>query len=163
VDAQTVVSRLTEAGMTLALAESCTGGYIAHLITNVPGASRVFVGGVVAYDNRAKMALLGLSPDLLSTYGSVSPEAAIAMAERVRERLDADIGVGITGIAGPGGGSEGKPVGTVYLALAGRDGRSVALRAHFPGSREEYKARTADLALRMIEEYLAETAAARDS
>jgi PncC family amidohydrolase len=149
-----IVWLLTERGKTIAVAESCTGGLIGHLFTNVPGSSRCFIGGVAAYHGRAKIALLGVPEETLRTYGGVSAEAATAMAAGVRERLNADIGIGVTGIAGPTGGSPEKPIGTVYLALVTRDGATVAIREHFQGSREAYKDQTAERALRLIEENL---------
>ncbi|WP_299394238.1 competence/damage-inducible protein A [uncultured Desulfovibrio sp.] len=117
-----VVDELTRRGRTLATAESCTGGLLASLITDVPGASAVFHAGVVTYANEAKTRLLGVPPELLARVGAVSPEVARRMAEGVRRRHGSDWGVGITGIAGPGGGTPAKPVGLVYIALSGADG-----------------------------------------
>lgn len=105
-------------GLTLALAESCTGGGIASRVTSVPGASRVFHGGVVAYDNHIKTHVLGVDPEVLARDGAVSETVALQMAEGARDRLGADIGLATTGIAGPGGGTPEKPVGTVWLAYA---------------------------------------------
>lgn len=149
-----VVRLLAERGLTLAVAESCTGGLIGHLLTNVPGSSRCFIGGVAAYHGRAKTVLLGVPEETLRTYGGVSEEAALAMAAGVRERLNADIGIGVTGIAGPAGGTEAKPVGLVYLALVARDGTKVSVREVWDGERESNKARSAERALRLIEEHL---------
>ncbi len=149
-----VVRLLSERGLTLAVAESCTGGLIGHLLTNVPGSARCFVGGVAAYHGRAKTALLGVPAETLREHGSVSAEAAVAMARGVRERLDTDIGVGVTGIAGPTGGSEARPVGLVYLALTSRDGRTLARREVWTGDREANKAQSAQAALELIEQYL---------
>ncbi len=116
---EAVVGRLlSEQGRTVAVAESCTGGLIAHRFTDVPGSSEYFLGGVVAYSNHAKCSLLGVPEELLSQHGAVSEPVARAMAEGVRERFNADIGVATTGISGPGGGSEEKPVGLVYLGIA---------------------------------------------
>jgi len=109
---------LRDAGETLAVAESCTGGELAERITRVAGASDYFLGGVVAYANEAKTKLLGVSPALLAEHGAVSEPVVCAMARGVRERLGADFGVATTGISGPGGGSEEKPVGTVFVAVA---------------------------------------------
>ncbi len=148
------VRMLSERRMTLALAESCTGGLIGHLFTNVPGSSRCFIGGVAAYHRRAKVALLGVSEDLLRANGSVSAEAALAMALGVRERLDTDIGIGVTGIAGPTGGSEERPVGLVYLALVDRSGETLARREIWSGDRESNKAMSARAALELIEQHL---------
>jgi nicotinamide-nucleotide amidase len=117
-----VVRMLREARMTLATAESCTGGLLAKRVTDVPGSSDVFLGGVVAYSNEAKVALLGVPADRIATHGAVSREVAEALAVGARSRFGADIGVGITGIAGPGGGTPEKPVGLVWLAIATANG-----------------------------------------
>jgi len=145
--------RLQNRAKTVATAESCTGGLIAHRITNVPGMSDHFPGGVVAYSNEAKRSLLGVPAVLLQQHGAVSQPVAEAMAEGARRRFGSDLGVGVTGIAGPGGGSPEKPVGLVYIAVA--DGRrTVCARNLFLGSREEIKAQTADKALTMLLESL---------
>ena len=152
--AERVVRTLNARGGTLAVAESCTGGLIGHLLTGVPGSSRCFRGGVIAYANAAKVALLGVPEALLRQHGGVSSAVAMAMAAGVRERLDADIGLAVTGIAGPSGGTPAKPVGLVYLALAGRDGRAVSSERIWTGDREANKAESAQAALRLIEEFL---------
>lgn len=118
---QAAVSRLKERGLTLATAESCTGGLTAKRITDIPGASAVFPLGVVTYANDAKERVLDVPAELLRRHGAVSPEVARAMAEGVRRLAGSDLGIGITGIAGPDGGTEEKPVGLVYIALAGAD------------------------------------------
>ena len=105
-------------GKTLAVAESCSGGLMAHKVTRVSGSSAYFLGGVVAYSNELKERLLGVPAETLAQHGAVSSETARAMAEGIRRLTGADLGVAITGIAGPSGGSEEKPVGTVYMALA---------------------------------------------
>jgi nicotinamide-nucleotide amidase len=110
---------LAERGKTLAVAESCTGGLVAELMTRLPGASRYFLGGVVAYDNRVKTQLLGVPAELIAAHGAVSQQVAQAMAEGARQRLGADFGLAFTGIAGPDGGTAQKPVGLVHWALAG--------------------------------------------
>ena len=104
--------------MTIAVAESCTGGLLAKRLTDMPGASAVFIGGAVAYANAAKTILLGVPAALIAEFGAVSEPVAKAMAEGVRARLDSDFGLGITGVAGPDGGTPEKPVGMVYIALA---------------------------------------------
>jgi len=115
-----VVGRLlVERGATLAAAESCTGGLIGKMVTDVPGSSRYFLGGVVAYSNAVKQSLLGVPPELIDAHGAVSEPVAAAMAEGVRRSLGSDYGLAVTGIAGPDGGSEEKPIGTVCVALAG--------------------------------------------
>jgi nicotinamide-nucleotide amidase len=119
--ADAVVAQLARTGATLATAESCTGGLIAHLLTAIAGVSLYYLGGVVSYANEAKVALLGVLPGLLEVHGAVSPEVARAMALGVRERLGAEMGLSVTGIAGPTGGTPDKPVGLVYLGLATAD------------------------------------------
>ena len=109
---------LTQRGLKLAVAESCTGGLVSHRLTNVPGSSAYFTGGVVAYAYEAKAALLHVSWDTLRAHGAVSRETVIEMARGVRTALGADISVSVSGVAGPGGGLPDKPVGTVYVALA---------------------------------------------
>lgn len=123
-----VVRALAATGLTLAVAESCTGGLLASRITDVPGASEVFLGGVVSYSNRLKEALLGVRNETLAAHGAVSEAVAREMATGARERLGADFALATTGIAGPTGGSEAKPVGTVFLALAATDGVEVRQR-----------------------------------
>ncbi len=119
--------RLLEQGQTLAVAESCTGGSVMAAVAGVPGASRYFVGGVVTYSNEAKWDVLGVSPELIERHGAVSEEVARAMAEGVRARLGAGVAVATTGIAGPTGGSEEKPVGTVWVAVADEAGTTARL------------------------------------
>jgi nicotinamide-nucleotide amidase len=120
--AEGLVAQLARTGVTLATAESCTGGLLAHMITAIAGVSAYYQGGVVSYANLAKSELLGVSPELIEAHGAVSAEVAAAMAEGVRRRLSADIGISTTGVAGPGGGSPEKPVGLVYLGLANARG-----------------------------------------
>ena len=113
-------SLLTEQGLTLVTAESCTGGLVAHRITNVPGSSAYYLGGVVVYSNEMKEALLGVRHETLLAHGAVSEETAREMARGARQRLGADLAVSVTGIAGPAGGTPEKPVGLVYIALSAR-------------------------------------------
>lgn len=120
--ATNVVESLANLGLTLAVAESCTGGLIGSLLTDVPGSSRIFPGGVVAYGNQPKRELLGVPADLLVAHGAVSGEAAAAMAEGVRHAFGTDFGLGVTGITGPTGGSGEKPIGTVFIACASAEG-----------------------------------------
>jgi nicotinamide-nucleotide amidase len=120
-----VVRQLISQKRSLALAESCTGGAIAHRITNVPGASEIFLGGVVSYSNAAKQKFLGVRPESLAAHGAVSEAVAGEMAAGARERFGADFALAVTGIAGPGGGSPEKPVGTVFIALASAAGVEV--------------------------------------
>ncbi len=146
-----VAALLAEAGWTLATAESCTGGLVAERITRVPGASTVFVGGVVAYSNELKCALLDVDPALIDREGAVSEAVARAMAVGVCRQLGSDLGVSLTGIAGPGGGSEEKPVGTIHLAVAGPgDGPVEHRMARFPGNRERIRIFASQMALEML-------------
>jgi nicotinamide-nucleotide amidase len=151
-----VVRLLTGRKQTLALAESCTGGAIASRITNVPGASKVFPGGVVAYSNEAKQKFLGVRAKTLARHGAVSEFIAREMAEGARKRFGADFAISVTGIAGPGGGTKAKPVGTVFIALAGAFETVVARRLN-PFEREQFKAVTADQALEMLLSRLTQT------
>jgi len=144
-----LVELLAAQGATLALAESCTGGLGAELVTRVPGASRVLVGGVVAYSNELKVRLLGVDPALLDAHGAVSEEVARAMAEGARTTTQATYALAFTGIAGPGGGSAEKPVGLVHLALAGPSGTTPERRI-FPGTRDEVRRRAVYWGLGML-------------
>lgn len=149
-DLQTeIVRRLTERKQTVATAESCTGGLIAKLITDVPGSSAVFPGGVVSYSNEIKRNFLGVKEETLMEYGAVSHKVAIQMAEGVRHKMGANWGIGITGIAGPGGGSPEKPVGLVYLAISSR-ARSKVLKFNIEGNRENVRSAVAKYALREL-------------
>jgi PncC family amidohydrolase len=132
--ASVVGASLKAAGRTLAVAESCTGGMLGKMLTDVPGASEYFLGGVVAYADGAKTALLGVPADVIAAHGAVSEPVARRLAEGARERFGADYGLGITGIAGPAGGSAEKPVGLVYIGLAGPDA-AVVHRHVFGGDR----------------------------
>jgi nicotinamide-nucleotide amidase len=142
---------LTKNGLTVATAESCSGGLIAHRITNVAGSSGYFLGGIVSYSNEAKSGLLRVDEDALLECGAVSEEVAAQMAEGVRENFGADLAVAVTGIAGPGGGSDEKPVGLVYVAVSDADG-VYGERCEFLGTREEIKEQTADKALELLME-----------
>jgi PncC family amidohydrolase len=134
---------------TLATAESCTGGNVAARITSVPGASDYFLGGIVAYANDAKVNLLGVSQETLATRGAVSAECAREMAEGARRALGADLAVSTTGIAGPAGATARKPLGLVYIALAGPDGTQVE-EFHFPGGRAVVTDAATEAALLML-------------
>jgi len=153
---QAVVRLLTDRNQTLAVAESCTGGYLAHRITNVPGASAVLLAGYVTYSNEAKVDLLGVIPDLIEKNGAVSKQVALAMAEGARARANADFALATTGIAGPGGGSEEKPVGTVFIALAARDQPASVKKGFFPDDRPTFKELTTQTALEMLRRRLLE-------
>ena len=137
----------------LALAESCTGGLIGDRITNVPGSSEYFLGGIVAYAYEAKVALLGVSWDTLNTKGAVSQETVLEMARGARRILNTNIAVSVTGIAGPGGGTPEKPVGTVWIGLVAKEGEWTRL-FQFSGNREQNKISSANAALQMLLDYL---------
>jgi PncC family amidohydrolase len=149
----TIGQMLAERKMKLATAESCTGGLLGHRITNVPGSSDYFEGGIVAYSYDAKERLLGVHHDTLYEHGAVSPETALEMARGARRALSADIGIAVTGIAGPGGGMPGKPVGLVYIALSARAGERVE-RYVWKSDREGNKLRSSEAALEMLIEFL---------
>jgi nicotinamide-nucleotide amidase len=134
----------------VAVAESCTGGLLGKLLTDVAGSSEYVLGGVISYSNSLKVKLLGVSETLLAAQGAVSEEVARAMAEGVLQRTDADLAVGITGIAGPGGGSEQKPVGTVCFALANKREPTVTFSERFPGARDFVRTYAAYYALRLF-------------
>jgi len=144
---------LKQKGMTLAVAESCTGGLIGNLLTNVPGSSNYFQGGVVVYSNQAKVDLLIVSAETIKKHGAVSDQTVRQMAEGVRERFKSNLGVAVTGIAGPEGGSLEKPVGTVYVGLAAED-ETFSRKYRFWGTRKQVKFNTAVMALDWIRRYL---------
>jgi nicotinamide-nucleotide amidase len=147
---EAVVRVLIQRGMTLAVAESCTGGYLAHRITNVPGASEIFLGGCVTYSNEAKVAMLGVDPLLLEKHGAVSKQVVQAMAEGARANAKSDLGLSTTGIAGPSGGTKEKPVGTVFIALAAKDRPVSVQKRFFPDDRPTFKELTTQAALEML-------------
>jgi len=144
-----VIRLLTERKQTLALAESCTGGCIAHRITNVPGASAALLAGLVTYSNEAKQKFLGVRPETLEEHGAVSEPVAREMAEGAREQTGADFALSVTGIAGPGGGTAAKPVGTVFIALAKASG-TVVKKNFNPYDRETFKQVTSNQALELL-------------
>jgi PncC family amidohydrolase len=144
---------LKQTGLTLSLAESCTGGLVAHRITNISGSSNYLLGGVVAYSNEAKEKTLGVPHEILVRYGAVSEETARAMAEGARRILVSDLALAVTGIAGPTGGTPEKPVGLVYIALAAEE--EVRCERHiWKGDRLQNKAQSAEAALEMLVAYL---------
>jgi nicotinamide-nucleotide amidase len=147
---QELVLSLAEArGLRLATAESCTGGLVAARLTEIPGSSASFVGSVVAYSDAVKRSELDVPGELLAAHGAVSPEVAAAMAEGARRRLDADVAVAVTGVAGPGGGTPEKPVGRVYLHAEGPDG-SLSRMLDVPGEREQIRVRATVTALHLL-------------
>lgn len=143
-------------GFTLSVAESCTAGYLAKTVTDVPGSSRYFVGGIVAYDNEGKKRLLGVSESTLCTYGAVSDQTAREMASGAQRCFQSDIAVSITGIAGPEGGSAQKPVGTVYICVHKNGGPVTVEENTFPGDRETVRVRSVNKALFMLLTHLKE-------
>jgi nicotinamide-nucleotide amidase len=151
--AAVVLDRCRALKLKLAVAESCTGGMLGERITSIPGSSDVFLGGVIAYDNDVKKKLLGVRAEDLERYGAVSEEVALQMAAGVRERTGADVGVSVTGIAGPGGGTPEKPVGLVWIAIHASEAK--ARRFHVVGDRAEIRQRAAQAALEMVRRTLA--------
>ena len=148
-----VGAALRRLGCTLAVAESCTGGLVCHHLTNVPGSSNYFLGGVVSYANAAKENVLGVSADVLQSHGAVTQETAVAMARGVRDLMGSDIGVGVTGIAGPGGGTRQKPVGSVHISLVAAD-TQVCEQHVWSGDRLANKRASARAALELLRHYL---------
>ena len=148
-----VASALVDRGWTVAVGESCTGGLLTARLTAAPGSSAWVVGGVAAYANSAKEKLLGVPAATLAAAGAVSPEVALVLAEGARDRFGADLGIGVTGIAGPGGGTADKPVGTVHLAVVGPAG-TLTKAVVLPGSREAVRQRTTTLAVHLLRQLL---------
>lgn len=145
---------LRESGLSLAIAESCTGGLLCSNITDVAGSSDYFLGGIISYSNQVKVRQLGVDSGVLEKCGAVSRDVALAMARGVREKLQSDLGIGTTGIAGPGGETPGKPVGLVYVALSAREG-DWCERYVWDGDRITNKEKTVQAALSLLVEYLA--------
>ncbi len=146
---EVVAHLLMENRATIAAAESCTGGLLAERLTRIPGSSNYFLGGVVCYSNEMKTAWAGVPAEMIAAKGAVSSEVAIALAEGIRRNVGSTLGVGITGVAGPGGGSEEKPVGTVHIAVAGPGGVKERL-VHLPGDREAIRFYASQLGLDML-------------
>lgn len=150
---QYIIEELRARKLTLSVAESCTGGGLANRITNIPGSSEVFLGGIVAYSNELKMQLLDVSKSILEKNGAVSKQTARQMARGIREKCQSDMGVGITGIAGPTGATRGKPVGLVYLHLS-TEQTERGIRKVFSGDRQVIKTRSENFCLNLIREHL---------
>lgn len=148
-----VVGLLKEKGLTVSTAESCTGGLIAKRLTDIDGASEVFMSGIVSYDNQAKIDLLGVSPETLQAHGAVSEKTALEMVRGVKKACGTDVALAVTGIAGPGGGTPDKPVGLVYIGFADSE-ISTAERYLFAGDRETIRWQTANTALNKLRVYL---------
>lgn len=153
--AEELGSILRRKTMTIATAESCTGGKVGDMVTSVPGSSDYYVGGVVSYSNAVKVELLDVDPEVIRSEGAVSETVARQMAEGVRHRLSTDIGVSTTGVAGPSGGSPEKPVGLVFVA-ASKQGRTICRRHQFTGARDDVKRYSAEAALSLVVELLAD-------
>jgi PncC family amidohydrolase len=147
--AERLGAALVARGLSVATAESCTGGLVAHLLTEVPGSSRYLRGGIVAYADDVKRDHLGVPAEVLAAHGAVSAQVALAMAEGARIRLGADLAVGVTGVAGPDGGTAAKPVGLAYVAVTGR-GPSEVRRCQWGGDRSENKRLSAEAALELL-------------
>jgi PncC family amidohydrolase len=152
---------LRRRGLRLAVAESCTGGLIGHLITNVAGSSTYYMGSVTAYAYEAKVRLLGVRWETLEKYGAVSQETVLEMARGVRRAMAADIGLSVSGIAGPGGGTPEKPVGLTWIGLSA-PGVDEAWEHIWPGDRLSVKTQTAECALRLLIDFLSETPGSLD-
>jgi len=152
--AESLLTRLQSKGLTLATAESCTGGLIAAALTAIPGSSATLLAGFVTYSNAAKQAMVGVPAALLAAHGAVSAPVACAMAEGALAASGADLAIAVTGIAGPGGAVPGKPVGLVHLALARRGVPTRARHHIFPGDRMAVRAATVDQALALIADSL---------
>ena len=146
---ENIFSKLEKLNLLIATAESCTGGLIAHTLTNVSGSSNFFDRGIVSYSNRAKIELLGVSEELLKQKGAVSNEVAKSMADVIRIKSRVDIGISTTGIAGPTGGSKEKPVGLVFIGIS-TEKNTIVKKFQFSGNRTENKENTCNEALKML-------------
>jgi PncC family amidohydrolase len=151
--AQRIGDRLRNRQLTLAVAESCTGGLLGDMITDVPGSSDYFLGGVLAYSNQVKQSLLGVLAETLETHGAVSPQCAAEMAQGARRLLGSDVALSVTGIAGPGGDTADKPLGLTYIHLSA-PGCERGMRAVWPGDRRANKMDSALAALHLLQDYL---------
>ncbi|MEA3485132.1 MAG: nicotinamide-nucleotide amidohydrolase family protein, partial [Candidatus Aerophobetes bacterium] len=157
-----VASLLRDKNLTISVAESCSGGLLSHRLTNISGSSNYYRAGIVSYSNEAKSHFLDVSPEIIQEKGAVSPEVAKHIARGAREAGNTDLGVGITGIAGPTGGTSEKPVGLVYIALSTQDGE-IYERFTFPGGREDVKWRASQAALNLLRQYLLNSLATKSS
>ena len=140
-------------GVTVGTAESCTGGLIGHVITEVPGSSAYYVGGIISYSNELKIASLGVSEEAIRTYGAVSAQVAAAMADGIRSRIGSDFGVAVTGVAGPDGGTPEKPIGLTFVAASGPAG-SLVRQHRWTGDRHDNKLDSARAALELLQELM---------
>jgi nicotinamide-nucleotide amidase len=144
---------LTEKSLTLAVAESCTGGLLSHILTGISGASQYFLGGMIAYSNRIKIENLGVNEQTILLHGAVSQQTALEMAENIREKFDANIGLSTTGIAGPTGGTPTKPVGLVWLGIS-TESCTTTFECHFTGGRDQVKMSAVQEILHLLMERL---------
>ncbi len=149
-----IVSHLADNGMKITFAESCTGGFLSKSLTDIPGTSAVYDGGIVTYSNSIKMRFLGVEKNVLDTYGAVSRQCAAQMAKGVRHLFGADIAVSVTGIAGPDGGTAEKPVGLVYVGICDKNGVSVYRLTCRNSGRDGVRTQTVKTVCRLIEERL---------
>ena len=156
--AQRLGEILSTKGLSVAVAESCTGGMIGTAITSVPGSSVYFRGGIIAYQNDVKVSLLGVSPELLREQGAVSEPVVIEMAKGAKRVLETDCAIAVSGVAGPGGGSEQKPVGLVYIGICVGP-RALAFKTLFDGTREQIREQTVQRCLELLIEQLEHTGA----
>ncbi|MBV9000867.1 MAG: nicotinamide-nucleotide amidohydrolase family protein, partial [Solirubrobacterales bacterium] len=145
-----VATSLLSSGRSVAVAESCTSGLMSARLTERAGSSDYFLGGAVVYSNEAKISLAGVDPELIERFGAVSEEVAEALACGAAARFGADFGIGITGVAGPGGGTEDKPVGTVCFSIWSRDGTSLTRRTRLPGGRSDIRERSTTVAMHLL-------------
>ena len=150
--AERLIALAMDKKITLGTAESCTGGLIGAALTSVSGASAVFFGGIISYDNSVKEAVLGVKKETLLTVGAVSHDTAVQMAKGACHVLGTDLAVSVTGIAGPTGGTPAKPVGTVFIAVARRDGKTLCTENHFLGDRHAVRAQTVEKAITLLTE-----------
>jgi PncC family amidohydrolase len=148
-----VAQSLITTKKTLAIAESCTGGLLANRLTNIPGSSNFLKFALIAYSNDAKIKLLKVPQEIIRKYGAVSTQVAVSMAQKARKSLKTDFGIGITGIAGPTGGTKAKPVGLTFIAVC-TEAETLCLECHFQGSRKTIKTQAATQALRLLHEFL---------
>lgn len=147
-----ILEDFSKRGMKIAVAESCTGGFISHMFTNISGASKVFDRGIVSYSNEAKIELLGVKRSSIEQYGAVSKQVAREMAKGIQKQCDADVGIGVTGIAGPTGGTPKKPVGLVYIGFSSRK-ETLVHKYLFKASRINFKTKVLSVILENIESH----------
>jgi nicotinamide-nucleotide amidase len=159
---QQVAALLRAYGQTVAVAESCTGGLLAGRLTELPGSSDYMRGAIVAYSDDVKVAEAGVAPELIERHGAVSQEVAEALAEGARSRLHADVGIGVTGVAGPAGGSEQKPVGLVWISVAATDAEQLTRSVNLPGGRADVRERATTVALHLLRRVLLDRAESQD-